>query len=192
MLRVEHGEDRDTGLATENEQLRDEVADLRRQVATLEELAHTDTLVPLPNRRAFERDLERVIAGVARHGHQAAVLFVDLNGLKQVNDRHGHQAGDEVLRHVARALTGSLRVSDSVARIGGDEFCMVLDHLGEADARAKVETLVHAISDDPLDIGGETIAVGVTAGLAMIRPHDTVLSVLSRADRAMYAQRSAR
>jgi len=192
VLRVEEAHDSAEPLAAENDTLRTIVASLRRQLAALEELAHTDTLVPLPNRRAFERELERVIASVARHGHQAAVFFVDLNGLKSVNDRYGHQAGDDVLRYVARSLTGSLRISDTVARIGGDEFCMILDHLDEAAARAKVEALVFAISNDPLDIGSATIKVGVTAGLAMIRPQDTVMSVLSRADKAMYAQRSAR
>ena len=168
------------------------MAELREQVAILEQLADTDTLVPLPNRRAFERELARIIASVARHGHQAAVLFVDLCGLKAINDRYGHQVGDEVLRHVARSLTGSLRLSDTVARIGGDEFCLILDHLDEGAAHAKVAALVTEIADAPLEIDGEGIGVSVTAGLAMIRPGDTPLSVLSRADKAMYAQRSAR
>lgn len=192
VLEREDRRDRAKSLTAENETLKATVAELRQQLSALEELAHTDTLVPLPNRRAFERDLQRVIASVTRYEHEAAVLFVDLDGLKGINDRHGHATGDAVLTHVASALTGSLRASDAVARIGGDEFCMILCHLGEEDARAKVQGLVFAISNGSIEIGTARLKVGVTAGLAMVRPGDTPMSVLSRADKAMYAQRSAR
>lgn len=192
VLRTEHSGDPVARLKAENEALRASLADLRAQLSEIERLADTDTLVPLPNRRAFERELARVIAGVSRYRHSAALLFLDLNSLKTVNDRHGHQAGDAVLLHVASCLKASLRAADMVARIGGDEFAMILDHLDEADARAKVDALVAAISDGQLKIGAATVTVSVTAGLAMVMPDDTIDSVLGRADAAMYAQRSAR
>ncbi len=179
-------------LSADNAALLETIAELRGRIEELERLADTDTLVPLPNRRAFERELRRVIASVARYGHSAAVLFFDLNGMKAVNDRHGHQAGDTVLLHVASHLKSSLRAADTVARIGGDEFAMILDHLDEGQARAKVQALVAAISGKSLDIGRATVQVSVSAGLAMVEAGDTVQAVLDRADTAMYAQRSER
>lgn len=179
-------------LADENEGLKATLADLRTRLEELERLADTDTLLPLPNRRAFLRELERVLHQAARHKTPAAVLFVDLNGLKAVNDCHGHQAGDAVLLHVARVLQASLRAGDMVARIGGDEFGLILDHLDEAAARAKAKALESTVSRKPVDLGHSAINVRVTAGLAMVCAGDAVETVLARADAAMYAQRSER
>lgn len=179
-------------LTEENEGLKATLADLRGRLEELERLADTDTLLPLPNRRAFLRELERVIHQTARYGKPAAVLFVDLNGLKAINDRHGHQAGDAALLHLARILKASLRAADMVARIGGDEFGLILDHLDEEQARAKADALVKTLAAAPLDLGRATIPVNVTAGLAMVGPGDVVETVLARADAAMYAQRSER
>lgn len=188
--------DFDTGLvrrlADENEGLKATLADLRARLEELERLADTDTLLPLPNRRAFLRELERVLHQVARHDTQAAVLFVDLNGLKAINDCHGHQAGDAVLLHVARVLKASLRAGDMVARIGGDEFGLILDHLDEPAARAKADALTATVAREPVDLGHDQVKICVTAGLAMVRAGDTVDAVLARADAAMYAQRSER
>lgn len=179
-------------LMDENEGLKATLADLRARLEELERLADTDTLVPLPNRRAFLRELERVLHQTARHKTPAAVLFVDLNGLKAINDCHGHQAGDAVLLHVARVLQASLRAGDMVARIGGDEFGLILDHLGEPAARAKAQALEETVSSKPVDLGHTALIVKVTAGLAMVCAGDAVETVLARADAAMYAQRSAR
>lgn len=179
-------------LTEENEGLKATLADLRGRLEELERLADTDTLLPLPNRRAFLRELERVIHQTARYGGPSAVLFVDLNGLKAINDCHGHQAGDAALLHLARILKASLRAADMVARIGGDEFGLILDRLDEEQARAKADALVKAMAAAPLDLGRATIPVNVTAGLAMVVPGDVVETVLARADAAMYAQRSER
>lgn len=192
VLKTDNRDDHISRLSADNAALLETVRGLRQRLAEVEELADTDALVPLPNRRAFERELARVIAGVARYGNSAAVLFFDLNGLKAVNDRHGHQAGDAMLLHVARQLKSSLRATDIVARIGGDEFAMILDHIDEAQARAKAQSLIAGIAVQPLEIGSASIPVGVSAGLAMILADDTVASVLARADSAMYAQRSER
>lgn len=179
-------------LANENDGLKAALADLQARLEELERLADTDTLLPLPNRRAFLRELERVIYQASRHQTPAAMLFVDLNGLKAINDRYGHQAGDAVLLHVARALKASLRGGDMVARIGGDEFGLILDRLDETAARAKTAVLLETVSSTSVDVGGNQINVSVTAGLAMVEPGDVVDTVLSRADAAMYAQRSER
>lgn len=179
-------------LVDENEGLKATLADLRTRLEELERLADTDTLLPLPNRRAFLRALERVLHQAARHKTPAAVLFVDLNGLKAINDCHGHQSGDAVLLHVARVLQASLRAGDMVARIGGDEFGLILDHLDEPAARAKAKALEATVAREPVDLGHTTINVRVTAGLAMVGAGDAVETVLARADAAMYAQRSNR
>lgn len=178
-------------LREENEALKAALEDMRARVAELEHLADTDTLVPLPNRRAFVREVERVIHQIGRYGTPAALLYVDLVGLKRVNDAHGHQAGDAMLLHVARLLKASLRASDLVARIGGDEFGLLLDHLEEADARAKADALEFRLSLSPLDLGRVTVKVSISAGLTMIRAGDTPEAAIARADAAMYAARWA-
>ena len=179
-------------LADENDGLKAALENLRARLEELERLADTDTLLPLPNRRAFLRELERVLHQAARHKTPAAVLYVDVNGLKAINDCHGHQAGDAVLLHVARVLKASLRAGDMVARIGGDEFGLILDHLDEKAALAKVQVLVSTVAAERVDLGRASIGVGVTAGLTMVRAGDDVETVLARADAAMYAQRSER
>lgn len=179
-------------LADENDGLKATLADLRARLEELERLADTDTLLPLPNRRAFLRELERVLHQAARHKTPAAVLFIDLNGLKAINDSQGHQAGDAVLLHVARILKASLRAGDMVARIGGDEFGLILDRVDEMAAQVKAEALVATVASEPVELGRIAIDVSVTAGLAMVRAGDAVETVLARADAAMYAQRSER
>lgn len=179
-------------LADENDGLKAALENLRARLEELERLADTDTLLPLPNRRAFLRELERVLYQAARHKTPAAVLYVDVNGLKAINDCHGHQAGDVVLLHVARVLKASLRAGDMVARIGGDEFGLILDHLDEHAAKTKADLLASTVAAEPVDLGRTCISVNVTAGLAMVRAGDGVETILARADAAMYAQRSER
>ncbi len=173
----------------QNRKLCRENADLRARLAELERLADTDPLTPLPNRRVFIRETERAVATVLRHGTPAAVMFVDVDGLKTINDAWGHGAGDAALRHVAHILRREVRTADVVARIGGDEFGLVLDHLDETAARAKGVALLAAIRREPLDFGMVVIEVGLSLGLAMIQPDDTAASVMHRADREMYASK---
>ncbi|UVO55525.1 GGDEF domain-containing protein [Sphingomonas sp. SUN039] len=179
-------------LRTENAELRREVRALRLQVAELERLADSDTLTPLLNRRAFLREVERGIARVARHGSAIAVMIADLDGLKAINDSAGHQSGDAALMHVGYSLKAELRASDIVARIGGDEFGLILEELDEAAAVAKAAALADAIAADP--VGGMRVSISI--GHALIRAGDTLDAVIARADAAMYdrkrGQRSER
>ena len=176
-------------LALENQQLRDAISHMKARIDELELLADSDTLTPLPNRRAFLRRLDAVIRHAARHNTPAAILFIDLDRLKRINDDYGHHAGDVVLKHVARQLSASLRATDMVARIGGDEFGLILDHLDEANACTKAHALSAMIAATKVDLGTVTIQVGVTVGVAAVRPDDSVDSLLERADHAMYAKR---
>jgi hypothetical protein len=113
-------------LAAEVARLEAELAAMRARVAELETHAERDPLTDVMNRRGFERELRRADAYVRRYGGNAALVYLDLDGFKPVNDRHGHAAGDAVLRAVAAALVAAVRVSDTVARIGGDEFAVLL------------------------------------------------------------------
>src|SRR5204862_8297275 len=132
-------------LIDEIDQLRGTVAQLQERVEQLDQLAHQDSLIDLPNRRGFMRELERLIARVDRYGINAAMLFVDLDGLKMINDSFGHRAGDEALIQVANLLAKGVRHSDVVARIGGDEFGILLEASDENDAHETATRLVDQI-----------------------------------------------
>jgi diguanylate cyclase (GGDEF)-like protein len=188
----ESDEVRMMSLIEENERLHAALAEMRNRIAELEQLADTDTLTPLPNRRAFMRRLEAVVQYAARHNTPAAVLYIDLDGLKRINDDYGHQIGDAALLHLSRLLTDSLRATDMVARIGGDEFGLILDHLNEEDAAAKAKALIDTVSEQFVEVGSARIAIRITIGLAMVRPGESVASLIERADAAMYANRHHR
>ena len=173
-------------LQSENALLRASLAEARTQIAELEELADRDTVTPLPNRRRFQREIERVVGQAERHGTPSALLYIDLNGLKGINDRYGHLAGDAALIHVARLLAGLIRTTDLLARIGGDEFALILDHLDHNSAIETADRLAQCIADSPLDVGGSIVTVAASIGVATIMPGDTVEDVIARADRNMY------
>ncbi|MFM9977808.1 MAG: GGDEF domain-containing protein [Sphingomonadaceae bacterium] len=178
-------------LLAENEGLRAALDDMRARVDELERLADTDTLTPLPNRRVFVREVERVARQVARYATPAAVVFIDVNGLKAINDAHGHQAGDAALIHVATVLKRETRATDIVARIGGDEFGLLLDRLDHAAALAKIRALMDAVRESPLDLGAKRLTVSLSLGLTMVGAVDTVDAILARADAEMYAAKAA-
>ena len=179
-------------LAAEVERLEQELAAARKQVAALQARADIDPLTDLPNRRAFERELVRSLAYVKRHGVSAALLYLDLDDFKRVNDRHGHSAGDAVLRAVTRVLGRYVRESDIVARIGGDEFALLLWGCDEANATAKALTLEAAIDRTTAMHEGVALAIEASVGAATLLPLDQPAETIARADRAMYARKAAR
>lgn len=166
--------------------LRGLVAQLEARCAELDRLAHHDSLVPLPNRRGFLRQLEIAVARCERYGQSAAMLFVDLDGLKMLNDSFGHSAGDSALIHVAAHLVGGVRQSDCVGRLGGDEFGILLEHADEAIAAETAERLVDTIAGEEFQVDGSAVPLSVAIGMTMIEPGDTPAAVLARADQAMY------
>ena len=175
----------------EIERLREKIAQLEDRVRHLDALAHQDALIAVPNRRGFMRELESLIARVTRYGESAAMLFVDIDGLKRINDGFGHKAGDEALIHVAATLTNGVRKSDCVARLGGDEFGVLLVHADEVSARDTAARLTAQIEADETSCDGNALPLGVAIGMTMIAPNDTPDAVIGRADRAMYAEKSA-
>ncbi|UUR07134.1 GGDEF domain-containing protein [Sphingomonas glaciei] len=171
--------------------LRATVAKLERQVGELDRLAHHDPLVPLPNRRGFERQLAHLIDRTERYGDVGALLFVDVDGMKFVNDSFGHDAGDAALIHIAELLTGGVRQSDTVARFGGDEFAVLLERVDLDQATETATRLTDRIAGSNFSFGGVCIPLSAAIGIAEIRGDDTPESVLVRADRAMYEQKAA-
>ena len=178
-------------LIAEISQLRAKVALLEERVAVLDELAHQDTLVAMPNRRGFLRELDRLIARVSRYGDEAAMLYVDLDGLKMINDSFGHRAGDEALIQVALLLAKGVRRSDVVARIGGDEFGILLEKAGEERARETASRLGDTICNCEFRHDGEELPLSVAIGVAMIGKDDSVDDVMTRADEEMYRGKAA-
>jgi diguanylate cyclase (GGDEF)-like protein len=176
-------------LAAEVARLEAELATMRTRLAELESHAESDPLTAVMNRRGFERELKRAAAHVQRYGGNAALVFLDLDDFKPVNDRFGHATGDALLSAVAAALVASVRASDIVARIGGDEFAVLLWNLSPQDARNKALALERAIGDTTVRWGGRRVAVGATAGVAELFADRDVAGLLARADAAMYARK---
>jgi len=171
--------------------LRGRVAELESRMTELDSLAHLDTLVPVANRRGMMRDLDAMIARCERHGTPAAMLFIDLDGLKVLNDSYGHEAGDAALVHVAKQLLAGVRAIDCVARVGGDEFCVLLDHADEAVAVETAERLVNSIAADDFLFDGRPMPLSVAIGMTLVEIGDSPAAILSRADKAMYRVKAA-
>ena len=182
--------DRDA-LAEEVGRLRAEVARLRGQIADLDRLAHHDSLVPLLNRRGFIRQLEKLIDRTERYGDGGAMLFIDVDGLKVVNDCFGHHAGDAALVHLSELLIGGVRNSDCVARFGGDEFAVLLERVTADEASETAARLADRIAGTEVRHDGHAIPLSAAIGIAMIERGDRAEQVLIRADRAMYEEKAA-
>lgn len=178
-------------LLEEIARLRAEIARLESKCGELDRLAHRDPLVPLFNRRGMLRELETMIARHNRHDAPAAVLFVDLNDLKLLNDEFGHMGGDAALVRVAEKLVEGTRANDCVARLGGDEFCVLLDHADEKSAIETAERLVEIIAEGECMFEGTSLPLSVAIGVTLIEKGDTPATVLARADKAMYRVKAA-
>lgn len=169
-------------LADENALLRAALAETRARVGDLEDVVDSDPLTGLANERAFRRELERIVGTVRRHRTQAALLSIDLKGLRELNAQRGRIAGDAALTHVARLLKGLIRTTDVAARLGGG-FALILDHLDPDSAIDTGERIARFIAGQPLDLGSGQVALGATVGVAAILPGDGAEDVLARAER---------
>jgi diguanylate cyclase (GGDEF)-like protein/PAS domain S-box-containing protein len=158
----------------------------------LRHLADHDPLTGLRNRRLFEHDLRLQVARSRRYEEQAALMVIDLDHFKEVNDRHGHKAGDDALQAVATALARRLRESDLVARLGGDEFAVLLPHVDHEGAAIVAQGLTRVVLGCGVELGDEIIHPSASVGFAVIDKHtESAEQVFVQADRAMYkAKRS--
>jgi diguanylate cyclase (GGDEF)-like protein len=173
-------------LTDEIERLRAEVDRCHARIRELDRLAHYDSLVGLPNRRSFLANLERLIARVKRYGGPAAVVSIDADGLKAINDKFGHDAGDKALIEISSALKASVRDSDLVARLAGDEFGILLEQADELTAWQTALRVTETLDVWRFCVEGISLPLSAAVGVAAIRAEDTVESVLKRADKEMY------
>ena len=169
-------------------QIARQLADLENNRAELEHLAQHDMLTGLPNRRLFVSQLEKAMIHARRYGGEVSVLFIDLDDFKNINDRCGHDTGDLVLKAVAQRLLAMMREGDTVARIGGDEFVVLLDAPAPHPQLVAVAEKLLAGITAPIDVDGVELRVGASIGISRY-PHDgqTVSELLATADNAMYA-----
>ena len=172
--------------------LRSKLQAAERRIADLEAAADTDFLLEIPNRRGFERELTRAIAYMKRYRASGALIVLDVDRLKPVNDSFGHAAGDQVLKAIAAALTRQVRASDVVGRLGGDEFALLLWNLSETDAKAKAAIFEQAIDDLSFTFRGQHVTAGASAGVALLGAQSDAGRALEEADAAMYVRKASR
>ena len=165
---------------------------LAERLKTAEALADRDTLAPVFNRRAFMRELHRTMSEVERYKTPAAVIFIDLDGFKALNDSYGHAAGDAVLTSVGRLLLDSVRESDVVGRLGGDEFGVILNRASAEEAHVKAAALNHKLNATPIVFAGVSHRVRGSFGVHAIAMSEDPEAAIARADEAMYAEKYAR
>lgn len=176
----------DAQLAARNRELNDEVTRLRLRVLELEASADLDPLLPIYNRRAFMREVGRAQTVMSRYGMTSSIIFFDLDGFKQINDRYGHGIGDKILEEVADSLITGVRQCDMVARLGGDEFGVLLFKSDQMIAKAKAGALACRINDLSLQHPDGPIGISASWGTAPCEPNQSAAKILERADRAMY------
>ena len=161
-----------------------------RQVQSLQALAFHDDLCGIYNRRAFNGELQRLTDMAQRYGGEAAVVVIDVDNFKTINDRHGHAVGDTALVAVAQVLKSSIRSSDVLARIGGDEFAIIMHHIDETSVLRKITDLQERVAATQIDTPAGDLALKISAGHSMVSiglAHEAV----RMADHAMYRNKRA-
>ncbi len=162
--------------------LRTQLAKALARIEGLEASADTDSLLDIPNRRGFERELNRSIAYIKRYHASGALIVLDVDRLKPINDEFGHAAGDQVLKAIVAVLLRNVRSSDEIGRLGGDEFALLLWKLA----------LEQAIDGLSFTFRGRTVTAGASAGVAILGPHAEAGRALEQADSAMYVRKAQR
>lgn len=175
-----------------NRELHGEIKRREALEAELKRQATTDPLTGLFNRRQYEMLFQRERERCARLGQEMTLCVMDLDHFKRVNDQHGHDAGDAVLKHVAQHLSCSLRHSDIVGRFGGEEFILILPDTGLEQAVAVLNRLREELAQTPVPVRGQLLPVSATFGVTVVQPDDTDLEVtIRRADVALYEGKGA-
>jgi diguanylate cyclase (GGDEF)-like protein len=172
--------------------LRTQLARALARIAELQASADIDFLLDIPNRRGFERELNRSIAYIKRYHASGALIVLDVDRLKPVNDAFGHAAGDQVLKAIVAELARRMRASDVIGRLGGDEFALLLWNLSETDAHAKAASLEAAVDRLTFTFRGHIVTTGASAGVTVLDSHAEAGRALEQADSAMYVRKAQR
>jgi diguanylate cyclase (GGDEF)-like protein len=180
-------------LEAANERLREEIAERTRTGLHMWHIAHHDALTGLANRILFNERLEQAVSLARRHGIGPALMFIDLDGFKRINDTLGHRVGDEFLRVAAQRLVHTVRTTDFVARLGGDEFVILMHDAGQKECALTVAQKVRAALTMPVTIDGREVRGGASIGLSLFpEDGDDGETLLRHADLAMYEAKGAR
>jgi diguanylate cyclase (GGDEF)-like protein len=172
--------------------LKGELARALRRIEDLTASAERDFLLDIVNRRGFSRELDRSIAYIKRYHATGALILLDVDRLKPINDAFGHAAGDQVLKAVAGTLLKQVRSSDVVGRLGGDEFGVLLWNLDEVDAHGKAIALERVIDALSFRFDDTTVRAGASAGVAILDITMDAQTAFEAADRAMYTRKAQR
>lgn len=171
-------------------ELRQTNTGLKRRMAELESLADTDPLLPVFNRRAFMRELKRVLAFSDRHNMAASLIYLDMNNFKAINDQYGHAAGDAALKHVAKIINDNVRETDFVGRLGGDEFGVLLSAADRAGGQAKAMKLERIINTTPVTLAdGNRIPLSISYGLRTFTQGKDPEAIIAEADARMLTRK---
>ena len=178
-------------LLAEVENMRHELEIAHRRISELERLADQDSLIEISNRRAFVREMTRMISYSDRYGINSSLIFLDMNDLKGINDTHGHKAGDEALVHLAKTMISSLRDSDIIGRLGGDEFGIILPKATEENANAKALQILKILDDNPLIDNGNKVPIKIAYGVYPLHSGLSPDQALDHADKKMYTHKQS-
>ncbi|MDC7683473.1 GGDEF domain-containing protein [Asticcacaulis sp. BYS171W] len=178
-------------LIRENTRLKADMKALSEQAQAAEHLADHDVLTPTLNRRAFLRDMARAMSDCKRYGEAAVLIFLDMDGFKSINDTYGHAAGDAALIYVAELLKANVREGDSVGRMGGDEFAILLRHADLAVARSKAQKLEAELHLGTFEYQGLYLKTGGSFGVRAYDGQTSAEAWVSEADAAMFLVKKA-
>ncbi|MGE5539117.1 MAG: GGDEF domain-containing protein [Gemmatimonas sp.] len=178
-------------LLAEVDRLRRDVEESRSRIAYLERLADEDPLAPVANRRAFVRELSRMMSFAERYGAASSLLYFDIDNMKAINDAFGHTAGDAAIKFVAQQLVANVRESDTVGRLGGDEFGAILVNVDQAAAQEKGHQLQRAIELGGFQWQGKPVPLTITFGAFSFTGGGDAGKIIEQADRAMYERKQA-
>jgi diguanylate cyclase (GGDEF)-like protein/PAS domain S-box-containing protein len=171
----------------------EDITDRKRLEEQLHWLADHDSLTRLWNRRRFDEELRRQVSRCQRYAERAALLLIDLDDFKPVNDHHGHKVGDDLLIEISAALKTRLRDTDSIARIGGDEFAALVTNVSPDQAETLAEAITEVIGETQVEAEGQAVSVGASVGVALIDEDPAhQLDVFVRADKAMYRAKGSK
>jgi len=178
-------------LMSEVENMRNELEIAHRRISELEKLADQDSLIEISNRRAFVREMTRMISYSDRYGINSSLVFLDMNDLKIINDTYGHKAGDLALVHIAKTMVSNLRDSDIIGRLGGDEFGIILPKASEENADAKAQQILDALEKNPLTLDGKKISLKIAYGIYPLHSGLSPDQALDHADKKMYTHKQS-
>jgi len=176
-------------LMQEVDSLRRSLEGMNKRLTAAEQLADKDALLPIYNRRAFVRELTKIQASVERYNSDACLVYIDLDGFKDINDTYGHTAGDHVLHEYAQRLVDSVRESDIVGRLGGDEFGLILPHTNQNAAAILVNRLPQQLKDNPILWNRTQLNLSMSFGIVKIESDTDVQDTMAMADSKMYQQK---